>query len=311
MIGLEALYLLAGLVFAGWALMTALDPAQPRRAGSALFWSGIALSFLAGDALGDVGNGLLVVALVALAATGHPRPMAMPQVSAEARAAIAARLGGRLLLAALVVPLTALLGTLLLPRLPFIEARHATLLSLGLGVLLAGAVLMRLIATGPVAALAAGRGLASQIGWALLLPQLLASLGAVFALAGIGEIVGAGAAAVIPEGNRLLAVLAFTAGMAAFTIIMGNAFAAFPVMMAAIGLPVLVVQMGGSPVVIGAVGMLAGFCGTLVSPMAANFNIVPAVLLDLDRAAVIRAQAATALPMFLVNTAIIWAFAFP
>ena len=42
-----------------------------------------------------------------------------------------------------------------------------------------------------------------------------------------------------------------------------------------------------------AIGMLSGFCGTLMTPMAANFNIVPAALLELaDRNAVIKAQIA-------------------
>ena len=68
-------------------------------------------------------------------------------------------------------------------------------------------------------------------------------------------------------------------GMVLFTMIMGNAFAAFPVMAAAIGVPILIHGAGGNPAVIGAVGMLAGFCGTLMTLMAANFNIVPAALL--------------------------------
>ena len=80
----------------------------------------------------------------------------------------------------------------------------------------------------------------------------------------------------------LAAVLAFGLGMALFTIIMGNAFAAFPVMTAAIGLPILIQGYGGDPAVVGAIGMLAGFCGTLMTPMAANFNIVPARLLELN-----------------------------
>jgi uncharacterized membrane protein len=156
-----------------------------------------------------------------------------------------------------------------------------------------------------------GRRLGESVGWAMILPQLLASLGLIFALAGVGDIIGSLAPLAIPDGNRLAAVLAFTAGMAIFTILMGNAFAAFPVMMGGIGLPILVLGLGADPVVVGAVGMLAGFCGTLLSPMAANFNIVPAVLLELpDRYAVIRAQVATAVPLWLFNTALIWGFAF-
>ncbi len=93
---------------------------------------------------------------------------------------------------------------------------------------------------------------------------------------------------------------------------MGNAFAAFPVMLAAIGLPLLIRQYGGDPAIVCAVGMLAGFCGTLMTPMAANFNIVPAALLELkDRNAVIKAQIGTALPLLAVNIALIWWLAFP
>ncbi len=106
-------------------------------------------------------------------------------------------------------------------------------------------------------------------------------------------------------------MLAFTLGMAGFTIVMGNAFAAFPVMMAAVGLPVLVVKLGGDPAIVAAIGMLAGFCGTLLTPMAANFNIVPAALLELDdRNGVIKAQVATALPLLAINTLLIWGLAF-
>ena len=92
---------------------------------------------------------------------------------------------------------------------------------------------------------------------------------------------------------------------------MGNAFAAFPVMAAAIGIPLLVEGYGGNPAVIGAVGMLAGFCGTLMTPMAANFNIVPAALLELkDQNAVIRQQVGTALPLWVCNVVIIYVGAF-
>jgi uncharacterized membrane protein len=133
----------------------------------------------------------------------------------------------------------------------------------------------------------------------------------VFALAGVGEIIGGIAGGVIPEGSVFLTVVVFALGMALFTMIMGNAFAAFPVMAAAIGIPLLVEQYGGNPAVIGAVGMLAGFCGTLLTPMAANFNIVPAALLELkDQNGVIRQQIGTAVPLWACNVLIIYVGAF-
>lgn len=99
--------------------------------------------------------------------------------------------------------------------------------------------------------------------------------------------------------------------MALFTVIMGNGFAAFPVMTAAIGLPLIVGKFGGDPAVMGAIGMLSGFCGTLMTPMAANFNIVPAALLELkDRNAVIRVQTPTALLLLLVNIGLMYVLAF-
>ena len=75
---------------------------------------------------------------------------------------------------------------------------------------------------------------------------------------------------------------------------------------AAIGVPILIHANGGDPAVIGAVGMLSGFCGTLMTPMAANFNIVPAALLELkDQNGVIKAQIPTALPLLAANIVIL------
>ena len=312
MIGLPALYTLAGLVFGSWAVATLLDRQHTKRLLGANFWGLLAVAFLAGDALGDTGNGLLLLLLVALALLGAPGKGQAATTTIAERLASVARHGNRLFLPALIMPGVALAGTFIFPLLPgLVDPKQVTLISLGLGALIATSVLVLWLRPPLVAPMQEGRRLAEGVGWAMILPQLLASLGALFTVAGVGEIVGALAPMAIPEGSRLAAVLAFTAGMAIFTIMMGNAFAAFPVMMGGIGLPVLVLGLGGDPVVVGAVGMLAGFCGTLLSPMAANFNIVPAALLNLpDRYAVIRAQWPTAVLLWLFNTAMIWGFAF-
>ena len=312
MIGLPALYTLAGLVFGSWAVATLLDGQHTKRLLGAGFWGLLAVEFLAGDALGNTGNGLLLLILVALALLGAPGKGQAATTTIAERLASVARHGNRLFLPALIMPGVALAGTFIFPLLPgLVDPKQVTLISLGLGALIATSVLMLWLRPPLVAPMQEGRRLAEGVGWAMILPQLLASLGALFTVAGVGEIVGALAPMAIPEGSRLAAVLAFTGGMAIFTIMMGNAFAAFPVMMGGIGLPVLVLGLGGDPVVVGAVGMLAGFCGTLLSPMAANFNIVPAALLNLpDRYAVIRAQWPTAVLLWLFNTAMIWGFAF-
>jgi uncharacterized membrane protein len=92
---------------------------------------------------------------------------------------------------------------------------------------------------------------------------------------------------------------------------MGNAFAAFPIMTAAIGYPVLVQNFHGNVAAVFAIGMLAGYCGTLVTPMAANFNVVPVALLGIkDRYGVIKAQIPTAIPLLFCNIALMYFLAF-
>ena len=317
MITLAWLYVLAGLMFAAFAVLSALDRTNGKRWGNAAFWGLMALSLIAGSVLGDLGNGLLVLGLAALAGFGAIGRGAPPTTSEAERETFAQRLGNRLFLVALVIPATALIGTLLYTYTPLatsglFEAKRETYVLLGLGVLLALAILFVWLRPPALAPLQEGRRLIDSIGWAAVLPQMLAALGVVFAAAGVGTVIGDMTRAVIPDGNIALTVIVFAVGMALFTMIMGNAFAAFPVMAAAVGVPLLITAYRGDPAVIGAVGMLAGFCGTLMTPMAANFNIVPAALLELkDRNAVIKAQIATALPLLGINIAIIYLLAFP
>ncbi|MEA3042604.1 MAG: hypothetical protein QOH47_442 [Sphingomonadales bacterium] len=316
MITLQWAYSLAGLMFAAFSGLSALDRSNGKRFGNAAFWGLMATSLLAGAWLGDFANGLLVLALAGLAGFGFIGRSAPPTTSESERLAWSRRLGNRLFLPALIIPATALIGTLAynwtpLGALGWIEPKRETYIFLCLGALLAVALLYAWLRAPAIAPLQEGRRLIDAIGWAAVLPQMLAALGVVFAAAGVGEVIGGATRAAIPEGSVFLTVLVFAAGMALFTMIMGNAFAAFPVMAAAIGVPLLIQTYHGNPAVIGAIGMLAGFCGTLMTPMAANFNMVPAALLELrDRNGVIKAQIGTALPLLAVNIALIYWLAF-
>jgi uncharacterized membrane protein len=316
-ITLNAAYTLAGLMFAVIAVLSARDRANARRFRNTLFWGLLAVSFLFGNRLGHLGNGVLVLALVALAGIGsglgvsHPATTSQPERRESAR-----RLGNKLFLPALVIPAAALLGTLLLKDVtiggrPLLDPAQVTLISLAAGALIALISAMIWLRPPALAPLQEARRLIDAVGWAAILPQMLAALGAVFALAGVGKAVGTLFTEYVPLDSRFAVIATYTVGMALFTMIMGNAFAAFPVLTAAIGLPLIVVQFGGDPAIMGAIGMLSGFCGTLMTPMAANFNIVPAALLELpDRNGVIKVQVPTALLLLAANTALMYFLVF-
>jgi uncharacterized membrane protein len=302
MTGLPFVYVVMGLIFSAYAGLSAAR----RRFGNAAFWGLVALSFFAGDRIGDFGNGLLVIALVAIAGVKRVRKGVAESVGAgRAR-------GNGLFLAALIVPAVTVLGTWLFKQFPdLVDPRQVTLVALTLAVLIALAACFIWLRPAPAEPFREGLRLMDGVGWATVLPQMLASLGAVFALAGVGNVVGGLMGHAIPDGSLIAAVLAYAIGMALFTIVMGNAFAAFPVMAAAIGVPLLIRAHHGDPAIVAAIGMLAGFCGTLLTPMAANFNIVPAALLDLkDRYGVIRAQVGTAIPLLMVNIVLLYFLAF-
>jgi len=91
---------------------------------------------------------------------------------------------------------------------------------------------------------------------------------------------------------------------------MGNGFAAFSVIMVGVGVPFLI-SKGADPVVVGALGLTAAYCGTLCTPMAANFNIVPAALLETkNKYSVIKSQVPFAICMLLIHVVLLYIFAF-
>lgn len=155
-----------------------------------------------------------------------------------------------------------------------------------------------------------GARLLQQMGPASMLPQLLVALGALFTQAGVGEVISNMISGVVPADNRLFGVVAYVLGMVIFTMIMGNAFAAFSVITAGIGIPFVLAQ-GGNPAIVGALALSAGYCGTLLTPMAANFNIVPAALLECkNQYVVIKYQAPVAIVLVAVHIMVMYLLAF-
>ena len=264
MITLDQVYILVGLMFLAFAILTLRDAAHPTRIRSALFWGLLAGSMLFGSYLGGLGNGLLVVALVALGGLSKLSVGKPETTNPDERRDSAARRGNALFLPALIVPVVAVGGTLAAKHTAWgavlLSSTQTTLIALALGCVIALIAAFAWLRPPITAPLHEGRRLIDSIGWAVLLPQMLAALGAIFLASNVGGVVGEVVTQAVPMSSPLVAVVAYCLGMALFTVIMGNAFAAFPVMTAAIGLPFVVGQFGGDPAIVCAIGMLAGFC---------------------------------------------------
>ena len=185
------------------------------------------------------------------------------------------------------------------------------LVGLGISSFVAIAVAMLMTKSKGTHTLNEGRRLIDSIGWAAILSQFLAALGYLFNQAGVGETVSQVVKWMIPENLLFVNVVAYCLGMMIFTVVMGNAYAAFAVITTGIGIPLLVVEYGGNPAIIGVLGMLSGYSGTLITPMAANFNIVPAVLLELEnKHQVIFMQVIPGIAVLIFNIFLMYSFAF-
>ncbi|MGX9740687.1 DUF979 domain-containing protein [Pseudocitrobacter corydidari] len=319
------LYWLAGIVLLIVALMSWGDKANPRRLTTGLFWGVYGLLFLLGDwayeLVGDkrtvhIAVGVAVVLMALIAGFGGVRLGSYSQRTQKQREESASRLGNRLFYPALAIPVVTVIGVLLFNNVPglqtslFGEGNHSTLVtlfSMTVGTLIGLAMAIKMTHERVHQPIQEARRLLDSIGWAFILPQILATLGLLFTAAGVGEGISWLTKTYLAVDSRFIAVAVYTIGMALLTMVMGNAFAAFPIVTAGIGIPILVLQHGGNPAVMAAIGMFSGYCGTLMTPMAANFNIVPAALLELpDKNAVIKAQMPTGVLLLLVNVFLLY-----
>lgn len=316
MISLSFLYILVGLILLWTAILTLLNKQQSRRVASAAFWGCYALVFLIGDYLPPEVVGLMVVMLAILAGFGA-LSSAVPQLlSADKLQQSLNRIGKKIFLPALLIPIMTVFGVLVLSQIgndnwQLLDPRNLTLVSLGIACIIAFIAACVITRESPVQGGIESKRLLEAMGWAVLLPQLLATLGLLFNNAGVGHAIAVLTETYLAVDHKLIAAATYAIAMALFTMIMGNAFAAFPVITAGIGIPVLMLQHGANPAVVAAIGMFCGYCGTLMTPMAANFNMVPAALLELkDQHAVIKAQTPTALTLLICNIFLLYFLAF-
>ena len=303
MLTLDHVYLLCGVYLVLFGVLSFGDSKNLKRFGTGLFWLVYGITFLGGSALGNENAGWMVILMAVIVAAKQMGHGDYHETSKEEKNASAQQLGNRLLIPVLAVGVI----TLILAA----TTKLGALVSFGIASIVAIVIALAITRGAPLQTFHEGRRLIDAIGWAAILSQLLAALGSLFAKAGIGKIVSDIVANAIPTDSALAVVIAYCLGMAVFTIIMGNAFAAFAVITSGIGIPLVIVAHGANPLIVAPIAMLAGYCGTLMTPMAANFNIVPAALLEMQsKYGVIRAQIPLAISLLAANILLMYFLGF-
>jgi len=300
----EVFYCIIGVIFLLTGLKALRDGGMKNRVFTAAFWFILAFTFIAGPYLPYWITGVCVIAIAALTAFNKVAQSKSDVPDAAATRKAADKFGYKVFIPALTLAVAAaIIATLWSKQL---GANNA----IGLSAIAALLVAFVLFRNKPAQAVADGTRLTDNVGPVSILPQVLAALGALFTAAGVGDVISKGVQVIIPDGSKFIACAVYCIAMALFTIIMGNGFAAFSVITVGIGIPFLVMN-GANPIVVGALGLTAGYCGTLMTPMAANFNIMPAALLETrNKYAIIKSQVPMALFMLVVHIFLMYFFAF-
>ncbi|MDY4253655.1 MULTISPECIES: DUF979 domain-containing protein [unclassified Clostridium] len=299
---LEIFYIMLGLFFILTMMFTLKDKNHKTRYGTSLFWGILGIIFILGEVIPSVITGSLIVVIGALAAFNQINIGTLKDLDTTFASLKSKEIGVKIFIPSLIIALVALIIA------QFTEISGVA--AVGIASIVALITTFILTKAKPSEFLEDSNRMFQAVGSTAILPQLLAALGALFTAAGVGEIISNIISGVIPQGNILLGVTAYCVGMALFTAIMGNAFAAFSVITVGIGVHFVFAQ-GGDPIIASALAMTAGFCGTLMTPMAANFNILPVALLETkDKNAVIKYQAPFAIILLAIHIALMYFLAF-
>jgi len=299
---LEIMYILTGLIAIATGIYAIKDKEHTKKLGTGLFWVLFGVIFIGGEKIPPYIVGGIIVFMGILTSLKMVGAGSQKNSSEKYRIEKSNTIGNMLFLPALSIGIIA-----------FAVAQFTKLGGLvGLGIGSIIAIILTLIVTKekPKYIGYDSSRMLQQIGATTILPQLLTALGALFTVAGVGNVIANLIGSVVPQGNILAGVVVYCLGMAIFTMIMGNAFAAFAVITAGIGIP-FVFSQGANPAIAGILGLTAGYCGTLLTPMGANFNIVPAAIMEMEnKNGVILAQIPVAGAMLLVHILLMYFWAF-
>lgn len=299
---LEFFFILIGLQLIYTAYKVFTNKSNSKRIGTSLFWLDLGLLFMLGKFLPNIVSGLLVVLLGVISLFRQFEVSKFAAFDQEKLEKDAKKYGNKIFIPVLSLAVVSVVLAFFIP----LSSKSAIGIASIVGIILA----MLIFGSKPKHVIEESDRMVQTMGTSGILPQLLAALGAIFTIAGVGDVISQMIGGFVPEGNRLAGVTAYVLGMVIFTIIMGNGFAAFTVITAGVGLPFVIAQ-GADPAIAGALALTAGYCGTLLTPMAANFNVLPASLLEMKNPyGVIKEQVPVAVIMIIVHIALMYFWSF-
>lgn len=299
---LEIFYVLIGLIMVFASIESFRDRENSARIGTGLFWLIMGIIFAVGKYLPNLVIGLLIVFVGILSLLKQIKVGKLKEVNKEIAEKSAKRLGAWLFFPSVVLAIFSILISQF--------TKLGGQVGIGIASVIALIIAMIISKTDAKTTYHDSERMVRSVGTAGVLPQLLATLSVIFTASGVGDVTSKAISGVFPAGNHLLGVILYCVAMVIFTMVMGNAFAAFAVITAGIGIPFVVAQ-GGNPAVVAALGMTSGYCGTLMTPMAANFNFLPVALLEMkDNLGVIKQQFPIALTLLVVQIILMYFLAF-
>ncbi len=299
---LEFVFVLIGLQFLYTAYRVAKAEDNDKKITTVIFWIILGVLFALGKIIPPMISGILVVAIGIIALMNGIVVKGAIKSDENLEVEGSNKLGNKIFIPVMLMAVLAIVIAKLIP--------DASSSALGITAIIAIIVVMIMTKSSFGDMMKQSDRMVQQVGAVAILPQLLAALGAIFAAAGVGEVIASIIGNMIPTVNPWTGSIAYVLGMAVFTAIMGNAYAAFTVITAGIGVPFVIAQ-GADPAIAAALAMTAGYCGTLMTPMAGNFNVLPVGLLEMkDRNGVIKEQAPFSILMIIAHILLMrfWAF---
>lgn len=289
--GLNVVWLIIGLITIYAGIKNLLDKENPSRVGTAVFWCSFGIVCGFGTWLPAKVSGALVLIMCLPPIFKKVKIGKVDNPTKEHTEQQFKKIGMKIFIPAFSVAVCSLFFALF--------SNMSSMVAITLGVVVAMILLIAYDSkqNKPVVFLKDSERFLGITGPLSMLPQLLGCLGGVFTAAGVGDVVAQLVEKIVPKENVNIGIIVYAIGMVLFTMIMGNAFAAITVMTVGIGAP-FVLAYGANPVVIGMLALTCGYCGTLLTPMAANFNILPVAILNMkDRWGAIKNQVLVAIIM--------------